>query len=206
MPLRWWPAVEAIGLLAIALPLALWLRTPAVWILVPVGYLVFSKRDLDAYGLTLRGIPGLRFHIALLLGVFVPYMIGHYLYGTWFLGRRFAWTLPEDFPQLVMDHLLGVGVAEEFFFRAYMQTQFDCACPPRWRVLGARVGPGLILAAGVFAVCHIFHGGPERLVVFFPGLLYGWLWARTRNLLVPAFYHGFSNVLMSIMLTSLVPT
>lgn len=200
---RWCPAVEAVGLLAVALPLALWLHTPAVWLLVPLGYLIARKRDLGAYGLTLDGIPNLRFHVALISGVFVPYMIGHFLYGTQYLGRSFAWRLPENFPWLVVDHLVGVGPAEEFFFRAYMQTQFDRVWSARWRVLGATLGPGVILAAGIFAACHIFHGGPARLVVFFPGLLYGWLWARTRNMFVPAFYHGLSNVLMSIMLASL---
>ncbi|GIW45583.1 MAG: hypothetical protein KatS3mg077_2865 [Candidatus Binatia bacterium] len=197
------PAIEAVTLLAVALPLALWLHTSAVWLAVPLVYLAATKRDLDSYGLTLRGIPGVGFHISLLLGVFVPYLVGHYTYGTRYLGRDFAPQLPENVVELTLDHLLGVGLAEEFFFRAYMQTEFDRVWKPRWSFLGARWGPGLLCANALFALCHVFHGGAVRLVVFFPGLLYGWLWARTRTVVVPAFYHGLSNVLMSIMLASL---
>jgi len=200
---RWLPAIEAVGLLLIALPTALWLRTSAVWLLLPAAYLALAKRDLEGYGLTLRGVPGWRFHAALLAFVFGPYVAGHYLYGTWLLGMQFAWSLPENFFALALDHLLGVGLAEEFFFRAYMQTQFDRVWAPRWSLLGTRVGPGFILANTLFAACHVFHGGPVRLVVFLPGLLYGWLWARTGSVFVPAFYHGFSNILMAVMLASL---
>ena len=46
-------------------------------------------------------------------------------------------------------------------------------------------------------------GGPARLIVFFPGVLYGWLRARTDTIVVPTLYHAASNVLMQIMLASL---
>lgn len=197
------PAIEAVTLLAVALPSALWLHTSAVWLAVPLVYLAAMKRDLDPYGLTFRGIPRAGFHLALLFVVFVPYLVGHYAYGTWYLGRGFTPRWPENFIELTLDHLLGVGLAEEFFFRAYMQTEFDRVWKPRWSFLGARWGPGLVCANALFALCHVFNGGPVRLIVFFPGLLYGWLWARTRTVAVPAFYHGLSNILMSIMLASL---
>ncbi len=198
----WKPVVEAVSLLTIALPLALWSHLPAVWILVPLLYLFVTKRDLDPYGITLRGIPSARFHLVLLVGVFLPYLVGHYVFGVWYLGQRFSLRFPDEFPQLVLEHLLGVGLAEEFFFRAYMQTEFDRVAGLRWSFLGARIGPGLLWANALFAFCHVFNGGPARLIVFFPGLLYGWLWARTHNLVVPAFYHGLSNILMSVMLAS----
>lgn len=200
--LRWRPALEAVSLLVVALPLALWSHVSAVWVIVPLIYLLACRRELDQYGLTLAGIPGPKFHLLLLAGVFMPYLFGHYLFGIWCLGQRFSLRLPDQFPQLVLQHLLGIGVAEEFFFRAYMQSEFDKVWVPRWSLFGARWGPGLLLANALFAFCHVFSGGPVRLIVFFPGLLYGWLWARTGSLVVPAFYHGLSNVLMSVMLAS----
>ncbi|MCX8073115.1 MAG: CPBP family intramembrane metalloprotease [Candidatus Binatia bacterium] len=205
VPTRFRPALAALLLLAIALPLALWSHISAVWIFVPLLYLLWNKRDLDAFGLTLEGIPGLRFHAAVLMLVFVPYLVGHYGFGVWYQGQQFSFRLPDNFARLAADHLLGVGLSEEFFFRAYMQTEFDRVWPRRWQWFGARCGPGLLYANALFALCHVFNGGPGRLIVFFPGLLYGWLWARTTNLLVPAFYHGFSNILMSVMLASLQP-
>ncbi len=202
-PKPWKPALEVLILLGIALPLALWSHLTAVWIFVPLVYAFVTKRSLDPYGITLRGIPGPMFHLGLLVWVFAPYVVGHYLFAVWYLGQRFTLRFPENFLDLALEHLLGVGLAEEFFFRAYMQTEFDRVWARRWSLLGARWGPGLLGANALFAVCHVFNGGLTRLVVFFPGLLYGWLWARTNNLFVPAFYHGFSNILMSVMLASL---
>jgi len=60
-----------------------------------------------------------------------------------------------------------------------------------------------VVAAALFAACHVIYGGPVRLIVFFPGLLYGWLRARTGTILVPTFYHAGSNLLMQVMLASL---
>lgn len=195
--------VEAAALLLVTLGTALALRFPGAWLLIPLIWLTVVRRDLEEYGLHWRNLQGVGFHLALWGAIFVPYLFLHWAYGCWWLGLRFALTLPDAFGSLLLEQIFGVGLPEEFFFRAYLQTQFDHYFGYRWRLLGARIGWGLPSSAGIFAFCHIFHGGPARLVTFFPGLLYGWLWAYTGNVFVPAFYHGVSNILMSVMLTSL---
>lgn len=199
----WMALLEALVLLVLTLAVALAFRFPGAWLLVPLVWLVVARRDLDDYGLHGRNLQAPGFHVKLFFGVFVPYLCLHFAYGRWWLGEQFRFTLPNEFPSLVAEQILGVGLSEEFFFRAYLQTQLDRCFGYRWKVLGARVGWGFLLSATIFAFCHIFHGGPARLVTFFPGLLYGWLWARTHNVFVPGFYHGLSNILMNVMLASL---
>jgi len=48
----------------------------------------------------------------------------------------------------------------------------------------------------------VVHGGWSRLLVFFPGLLYGWLRARSGTVLVPTVYHALSNLLLQVLRAS----
>ncbi len=67
--------------------------------------------------------------------------------------------------------------------------------PPRWVVLGARIGPGLVVGAIVFALGHVATVHlPVRLAVFFPALLFGWLRARTGGVGASILFHAFCNV------------
>lgn len=197
------PALEGLGLLAVTLPLALGLRVPTLWVLVPVLWIVATHRASEPYGLSLHNPGSASLHLAMCSGVFLPYLLGHYIFGTSWQGHNFELRWPPELPHLILDQVLIVGLPEEMFFRGYLQTQFDKSLGKPYRVLGAKIGWGMPLAAALFAVCHIFHGGPPRLIVFFPGLWYGWLRARTETIAVPALYHAASNVLMQIMLASL---
>ncbi len=198
--------LEAAILLAVTLSVALSLRFSAAWLLVPLAWLVWCRRNLEEFGLKTSGFGSVRFHLFQFTGVFAPYLLGHFAYGRLWQGRVFTLAFPAEFLAQIPEQILGIGLAEEFFFRAYLQTQLDRFFGHRWSLLGARLGYGWLASATIFALCHIFYGGPARLVTFFPALWYGWLWARTGNVFVPAFYHGTSNLLMMIMLTSFRPT
>jgi membrane protease YdiL (CAAX protease family) len=91
--------------------------------------------------------------------------------------------------------LFGVALPEEFFFRGYLQRVLTVMVPLRRKVLGARCGIGLPLAAALFALAHLAGGGGVRmLLVFFPGLLFGWLYARRRSVSGPAVCHAACNL------------
>lgn len=97
----------------------------------------------------------------------------------------------------VLVQLGLVALPEEVLFRGYLQSRFDARWRPRWRLFGATFGPGLLLAAALFALGHLaIEPGPQRLAVFFPGLLFGWLRARTGTVVAPIVVHGLSNVLI----------
>lgn len=200
---RYRPIAEALALLLVTLPLAVGLRIPTLWFVLPFALVSLTRRPYPEYGLTVENPGSLRFHLGVVAAVFVPYVIGHYLFAHWTAGLGFHFRIPPRFATMTVDQVLLVALPEEFFFRGYLQTQFDRALGRPYRFLGARWGLGLPVAAALFAGCHVVYGGPVRLIVFFPGLLYGWLRARTDTILVPTFYHAGSNLLMQLMLASL---
>jgi membrane protease YdiL (CAAX protease family) len=202
---RYQPVFEALALLAVTLPLAVGLHLPTLWLVTPVAVISFTKRSYATYGLSLQRPGSLWFHLAVILAVFVPYTVGHYAFAHWWFGATFRFRMPSDFAASALDQLVIIALPEEIFFRGYLQTEFDRALGKPYRFLGAKWGIGLATAAALFAACHMIHGGPVRLIVFFPALLYGWLRARTGTIAVPAVYHAASNLLMEIMLASLVP-
>ncbi len=198
------PVAEGLALLGLTFPLAYGLGISTLWLVVPVLWLSWADRPLSDYALG-RGDAGtLALHLAMVGGVFVPYAVGHVLLAQWWLGASFVPTLPEGLAVMALEQFWLIALPEEVFFRGYLQSQLDKASDRRWRVLGVEVGIGLPLAALLFGACHVFNGGPARLVTFFPGLWYGWLRARTGNVWVPALYHAVSNLLMSTVLRSLV--
>ncbi|MBI4514509.1 MAG: CPBP family intramembrane metalloprotease [Deltaproteobacteria bacterium] len=199
------PSLEALALLALTLPLALWLHEPSLWFLVPFALITLRRRDYADYGLDLsqrRRWGGLWFHL-LNLALLALYAAGHLLFARWWLGSRFALTAPQSPHMLLFSQLLGVALPEEFFFRGYLQSQLNRTLGQRTGVLGVRCGLGLPLAALLFALCHIPLGGPAQVIVIFPGLWYGWLRERTDSVVIPTVYHALSNVLLKTILVSL---
>jgi membrane protease YdiL (CAAX protease family) len=200
---RYKPVAEALALLLVTFPLAVGLHLSTLWFVLPFAFVTLAKRPYADYGLTVENPGSWRFHLTVILVVFVPYLIGHYLLAHWTAGLRFHFRVPARFASEAVDQVLLIGLPEEFFFRGYFQTQLDRVYGRPHEFLGARWGVGLVAAAALFAACHVIYGGPVRLIVFFPGLLYGWLRARTDTILVPTFYHAGSNLLMQVMLASL---
>jgi membrane protease YdiL (CAAX protease family) len=125
------------------------------------------------------------------------------VFAHWWYGAEFRFRLPPGLIEFALDQAVVVALPEEFFFRGYLQTECDRVWGKPYTFIGAKWGIGLPVTALVFAVCHVINGGPVRLSVFFPGMLYGWLRARTGTIAVPALYHAASNVIMQIMLASL---
>jgi membrane protease YdiL (CAAX protease family) len=102
---------------------------------------------------------------------------------------------PIDVADEVFAQLLVVALPEEAFYRGYLQSRLDDAWAPRWRVLGANVGPGLLASAAIFALGHLVTVHlPTRLAVFFPALLFGWLRARTGGIGASVVFHAMCNV------------
>jgi len=127
----------------------------------------------------------------------------------YFVGWRFWWTpkfpfslslRPADAAGELLNQLIVIALPEEAFYRGYLQSKLDEAWPPRWSLLGARIGPGLLGAAAIFALGHIVTvQAPARLAVFFPALLFGWLRARTGGIGASVCFHAFCNVYAEIL-------
>ncbi len=109
---------------------------------------------------------------------------------------RFELRAPPELALRIVAQLLVVALPEELFYRGFMQTAWSRAPGRRVRLLGAELGPGFVRTQALFALGHLLVLQPWRLGTFFPGLLFGWLRARTGGLAAPVLFHALSNLLM----------
>jgi membrane protease YdiL (CAAX protease family) len=110
---------------------------------------------------------------------------------------------PPDALLLAVSQLVVVAIPEELFFRGYLMERLEQVWPPTRRIAGAKVGWALIVSSALFALGHLaVIPNPQRLAVFFPALLFGWMRARTRSIAAGALFHALCNVLADVLHTS----
>jgi len=148
----------------------------------------------DAWAIGRNAIRAVGWALAMTAIVAVPFFVGWKIW--WAPKLTFSLALrPMDAANDFFGQLLVIALPEEAFYRGYLQTRLDDAWRPRWRVLGARVGPGLLVASAIFALGHVATVPlPTRLAVFFPSLLFGWLRARTGGIGASVCFHALCNV------------
>lgn len=107
---------------------------------------------------------------------------------------------PSDFALVAASQLIVVAVPEELFFRGYLMGRFEARWPPQRRLLGAPVGRAWLISSVLFALGHVLVDlNPQRLAVFFPGLVFGWMRATTGSLAAGSVYHALCNLLSEIL-------
>ncbi len=126
-----------------------------------------------------------------------------------FFGWRFFWhprgefalrVTPWDFANEVFGQVVIIALPEEAFYRGYLQSRLDEVFGARVRVLGATVGPALLVTSVIFALGHLATiREPARLAVFFPSLLFGWLRARTGGVGAGVAFHASCNVFSELL-------
>jgi len=115
------------------------------------------------------------------------------------IGIRF----PPDFVWLILSQLVVVALPEELFFRGYLYQRLEALWPSRRRILGASVGPALWLSSLLFALGHVLVDlDPRRFAVFFPGMVFGWMRARTGSVASGTAYHAGCNLLSDVLHTT----
>ncbi len=126
---------------------------------------------------------------------FIPFAVGHHFFWTQFFHLHFGFHWPPRVFNMVATHFLGVALPEEVFYRGFIQPRMALAFPRRIRIFGADCGWEIPLTSAFFAIGH-FAGeyDPLRLGPFFPGLLFGWLRARTGTVYGAVTYHALSNI------------
>ena len=104
---------------------------------------------------------------------------------------------------LALSQLVVVAIPEELFFRGYLMERLERVWPPTRRLFGAKVGWALIVSSALFAIGHVaVIPNPQRLAVFFPALLFGWMRARTGSIAAGALFHALCNILADTLHTS----
>ena len=147
---------------------------------------------------TLRAV-GWALGVSLL--IFPPFWLG---FVTWWNVRApFSPAPPPSFGDEVLGQLLVFALPEEAFYRGYLQSTLDAAWRPRWKILGAEVGPALFVTSALFAAGHFLtEMHPNRLAVFFPSLLFGWLRARSGGVGAPIVLHALCNLFAAYLARS----
>jgi membrane protease YdiL (CAAX protease family) len=161
-----------------------------------LGGLVIPGR-LDARGLVRDAAVACAWALGAFAIVAVPFFFGWRAWWTHLMPRTtFSLSIrPLYALNEIAGQLFVIALPEEAFYRGYLQSRLDEAWTPRWRVGGARVGPGLLVGASIFAVGHLATVHlPARLAVFFPALVFGWLRARTGGIGAPVVFHMLCNV------------
>jgi len=158
-----------------------------------LGGLVIPGR-LDLRAASRAAGRALAWALGLMAAVAVPFFL---LWRVWW-DPRMTFSLgmrPAELANEVLGQVLVIALPEEAFYRGYLQSRLDEAWAPRWNLLGASVGPGLLATAAIFAVGHLATVQiPARLAVFFPALLFGWLRARTGGIGAAVCFHASCNV------------
>lgn len=174
-------------------------ETPAHWGLALGGLL--ESDPLSARRLLRDGVGALGWAL-LLSAIFFPPFVAGWL-AWWHPPQSFSPAPLTRISDQALGQLLVIALPEEAFYRGYLQTAFDDAWPKRVRILGAEVGLGLVVSSALFALGHVateLH--PNRLAVFFPALLFGWLRARTGGVGAGIAFHAFCNLFASYLAAS----
>jgi uncharacterized protein len=120
----------------------------------------------------------------------------------WYLDARFyavlalgplAWLLPEAGFRIVWWRLAYMALGEEILFRGLLHHGLL-----RMPFFGQSLGPltlANIATSLVFVLAHFLAQPPIwALAVFFPSLIFGWLWDRYGQIVPCASVHLFYNL------------
>lgn len=199
------PATHAATVIAVVFLAATWWRVLRLDMAtirahgLSLGGLLEPTR-LDARRLLREASVALQWAGLAALITFPPFYYGFQAYYKLGAHAGFALELPRGLLDEVAGQLFVIALPEEAFFRGYLQTRLDQRWRPRWRVLGANLGPGWLVSAAIFAVGHLLTTpNPGRLAVFFPALAFGWLRARTQGIGAGVAYHAACNLFSTML-------
>ncbi len=198
-------AILAIRLLAASsISNASWLVNPGILIAAALIPTAIRRVEFTKIGLNTKQIGPAILVVCKTCVVVFPALFA----GLWLL-KSFGLGLPlqpvpskeQNWISWLFYQFMYVAVAEEVFFRGYVQNNILRLTNPGkdgqcrlWKWLS------IVLSGACFAVAHIIVQGRLILVLtFLPGLVLGWLFIRTRSLLAPILFHGLANACYLLM-------
>ncbi len=181
-----------------------WFIVPAVLVMLTIIPAILRKSDFKDVGLVFdHTLESLRLVCRISVVVFPSMYLGLWLIrkAGFPLPYQPVWSQGQNPVTWLIYQFMYVAVAEEIFFRGYLQTTIEKLCT-RW---SPRFGhwsyiPAMVLSAAGFALAHMLLSSRwVALWTFFPGLILGWMFIRTRSLLAPILFHGLSNTVYLVM-------
>lgn len=166
------------------------LLIPAVYstILALCGWHIYRKN----ISFSDIGLKGGRLTMYILTGIAVGIPLGAFEY---FIITPVPSMPVFDIRYLFRDlvyMLFFVGLGEEILFRGLVQRDMTNLFGWKWGLVGASL---------MFMVMHLtWHSIPELGFTLFAGLVFGYMYYRTKNLIAPVVAHGVGNtILVAIM-------
>jgi len=190
-------------LLPISISRAAWLVAPGILIAAALIPTAVKNREFAHIGFDLKQIRHTLPVVCLTCAVVFPAMVcGLWLLKYWQLEFPLRVVLPkgQNWICWLFYQFMYVAVAEEVFFRGYVQNNIlrltsKVKRAPCWLQQWTSIG----VSAAVFAVAHVIvRGGMISVLTFLPGLICGWLFIRTKSLLAPILLHGLANTCYAI--------
>jgi membrane protease YdiL (CAAX protease family) len=178
---------------------------PALWGMGAVLPLRAADTDQLSLGFTsLQFIKGLKYFILSSAVIFPLYS------GAFYASLHLGFTVPAGLIapgssvfNWVIYNFIAVAFFEELFFRGFVHGRFENFAKARFLNKKAVFWIPILVSAFLFALAHVAVDlDPARMAVFFPGLLFGWLRARTGTLLAPILSHGTANLLSMLLIRS----
>ena len=189
-----------------------WIAVPSVLVAAALVPAWVSRREFPRIGLDLG-------HIGVVtgtLGCVCVCVFPAVFFGLWMVTRL---NLPVPLQPVIpgrqgwlawlLYQFFYVAVAEELFFRGYVQAN-------AMRLVGIQGGVGrvagpriktiipILVSGGCFALAHVVvQGQIIAVLTFLPGVILAWLFLRTGTLLAPILFHGLANVSYALMAMAL---
>ncbi len=187
------------AVLAVKIFSASWFMTPCILVSAALIPTAIKKSNPSEIGLSF----GQAKHSLIVLGwtclvVFPAMFCGLWLLKSYGLNLPLRPIMPrnQEWVSWLFYQFMYVAVAEEVFFRGFLQGNILRLMNPvmaRQRTLQHWVS--IVISAACFAAAHmIVQGQIISVLTFLPGLVFGWLFIRTKSLLAPILFHGLANM------------
>lgn len=111
----------------------------------------------------------------------------------WLVCISFGLTLTiinNEYLNIIIGTLALTALPEEWFFRSYVMT--------RIKHMGYKAYQANILTSLFFTLLHIPSQGIIGILVFFPSLIYGWVFNRSQDIVLVILLHALSNIVFFI--------
>jgi membrane protease YdiL (CAAX protease family) len=175
---------------------------PCVFVAAAILATLLNKQPLSEIGLSCER-PLRAICLALAAAVIVLPITG---FGLWLLGKAGVYlpapvAVKGSWLNWAAYQFMYVAVAEEIFFRGYIIGKLKSLPMPI--AVGKSLSPNTIIlltSAVIFAAAHIILiGGVLSGLTFFPGLILGWLYLRSKSILAPVLFHGLANLFYAMI-------
>lgn len=173
------------------------LITGLILIYLPTLIFFLKKESFDFFERNLRDLRDSLWILILVSFLLFPlFLVGNHLFQTHFLHTHYFPL--KDHSKLYnafFFHLFLVALPEEFFFRGYFLSRMQQVFKGGPKFFGVRMGIGFFLTSGLFALSHsLIEFQIWHILIFFPGLIFGWLKEKTGGLTAPILFHAFCNL------------